>query len=112
MKRRAADMAGSRLTKNGVIAGVVHWWDVAFTLVYTSYFIVPFAVAGVLWIRDRLEFLRFTRRLVTLALAGLVTYIAYPAAPPWMAGQEGLLESPSAPITSCARPTPTSGPDG
>ena len=33
--------------------GVVHWWDVAFTLVYTSYFIVPFAVAGVLWARDR-----------------------------------------------------------
>ena len=72
--------------------GVVRWWDVAFTLVYTSYFIVPFALAGVLWIRDRLAFLRFTRRLVTLALAGLATYIAYPAAPPWMAAQNGLLE--------------------
>src|SRR3954447_24050195 len=23
----------------------IHWWNVAFTLVYTSYFIVPFAVA-------------------------------------------------------------------
>ena len=33
--------------------GVVNGWDVAFTLVYTSYFIVPFALAGVLWIRDR-----------------------------------------------------------
>ena len=41
--------------------GVIHWWDVAFTLVYTSYFIVPFAVAGVLWARDRLAFLRFTQ---------------------------------------------------
>jgi membrane-associated phospholipid phosphatase len=71
---------------------VVNWWDVAFTLVYTSYFIVPFAVAGVLWVRDRLEFLRFTRRLVTLALAALVTYIAFPAAPPWMAAETGLLE--------------------
>jgi hypothetical protein len=72
-------------------AGVVHWWDVAFTLVYTSYFIVPFAVAGVLWARDRGAFLRFTKRLVTLAIAGLATYISYPAAPPWMAGEEGLL---------------------
>jgi membrane-associated phospholipid phosphatase len=71
--------------------GVVHWYDVAFTLVYTSYFIVPFAVAGALWARDRLAFLRFAKRLVTLAIAGLVTYIAFPAAPPWMAGQEGLL---------------------
>lgn len=72
--------------------GVVRWWDVAFTLVYTSYFIVPFALAGVLWARDRLEFLRFTRRLVTLALAGLATYVLYPAAPPWMAAQDGLLD--------------------
>ena len=71
--------------------GVVHWYDVAFTLTYTSYFIVPFAVAGVLWARDRLVFLQFTKRLVTLALAGLATYIAFPAAPPWMAGEMGLL---------------------
>ncbi len=72
--------------------GVVNWWDVAFTLVYTSYFIVPFALAGLLWIRDRLAFLRFTKRLVSLALAGVATYIAFPAAPPWMAAEMGLLE--------------------
>ena len=72
--------------------GVVRWWDIAFTLVYTSYFIVPFALAGFLWARDRLAFLRFTKRLVTLALAGLATYIAFPAVPPWMASEMGLLE--------------------
>ena len=60
--------------------------------IYTSYFIVPFATAGVLWARDRPDFLRFTKRLVTLALAGLATYILFPAAPPWMAGEQGLLE--------------------
>jgi hypothetical protein len=73
-------------------SGVVNWWDVAFTLVYTSYFIVPFALAGVLWIRDRPAFQRFTRRLVSLALAGVATYIAFPAAPPWMAAEMGLLD--------------------
>ncbi len=73
-------------------SGLIHWWDVAFTLVYTSYFIVPFAVAGVLWARDRLAFLRFTRRVVSLAIASLATYLAFPAAPPWMAGEMGLLE--------------------
>ena len=65
--------------------GVVAWWDVAFTAVYTSYFIVPFALAGWLWARERPAFVRFTKRLVTLALAGLATYIVFPAAPPWMA---------------------------
>ena len=72
--------------------GVVHPWDVFFTLVYTSYFIVPFATAGFLWASDRLAFLRFVKRLVTLAVVGLATYIAFPAAPPWMAGKEGLLD--------------------
>jgi membrane-associated phospholipid phosphatase len=70
---------------------VINGWDVAFTLIYTSYFIVPFAVAGGLWIRDRLAFLRFRARLVTLAVAGVVTYVAFPAAPPWLAAQTGLL---------------------
>jgi PAP2 superfamily protein len=71
--------------------GVVTWWDVLFTAVYTSYFIVPFALAGWLWARDHPAFVRFTKRLVTLALAGLATYIAFPAAPPWMAGELGYL---------------------
>jgi hypothetical protein len=71
---------------------VINGWDVAFTLIYTSYFIVPFALAGVLWIRDHVAFVRFTRRLVTLAIAGVTTYILFPAAPPWMAGEEGLLD--------------------
>ena len=72
--------------------GVVNAWDVAVTLVYVSYFIVPFAVAGFLWVRDRLAFKRFTRRFVSLALAALATYMAFPAAPPWMASDMGLLE--------------------
>lgn len=70
---------------------VVHWYDVAFTLIYTSYFIVPFALLGYLWARDHPAFVRFAKRLVTLALAGLATYILFPAAPPWMAGELGLL---------------------
>jgi membrane-associated phospholipid phosphatase len=73
-------------------SGVIRGWNVAFTLIYTSYFIVPFAAAGMLWARDRVAFLGFRRRIVLLALAGLATYAAFPAAPPWMAAQSGLLE--------------------
>jgi membrane-associated phospholipid phosphatase len=71
---------------------VVNWWDVAFSLIYTSYFIAPFALAGYFWARDRLAFQRFTRRLVTLALAGLATYILFPAMPPWLAAETGALD--------------------
>jgi membrane-associated phospholipid phosphatase len=70
---------------------VVRPWDVAFTLVYTSYFIVPFVLAGYLWARERPAFVAFARRLVTLALAGLATYMLFPAAPPWMASEMGLI---------------------
>jgi hypothetical protein len=69
----------------------IHWWDVGFTIVYTSHFIVPFAVAGVLWARSRDAFLKFSRRFVTLSAVGLATYIAFPAAPPWMASEQGLI---------------------
>jgi membrane-associated phospholipid phosphatase len=66
-------------------------WNVAFTLIYTSYFITPFALAGWLWARDRPAYLRFAKRLVTVSIAGVVTYVVFPAAPPWLAAQEGLL---------------------
>jgi PAP2 superfamily len=72
---------------------VVSAWNVGFTLIYTSYFITPFALAGWLWARDRPAYLRFAKRLVTLAIAGVITYILFPAAPPWLAGQEGLLHN-------------------
>lgn len=74
------------------VPGVVKWWDVAFTIIYTSYFLVPFATAGYLWARDHAAFVAFAKRLVTLTLAGLATYILFPAAPPWMAGEMGLLD--------------------
>jgi hypothetical protein len=70
---------------------VLSGWNVVFTLIYTSYFITPFALAGWLWARDRAAYLRFAKRLVTLAIAGVITYILFPAAPPWMAANEGLL---------------------
>jgi membrane-associated phospholipid phosphatase len=70
---------------------VLSAWNVAFTLIYTSYFITPFALAGWLWAHDRPAYIRFAKRLVTLAIAGVVTYILFPAAPPWLAANEGLL---------------------
>ena len=72
--------------------GAVHWYDVAFTLIYTSYFIVPFALAGVLWARDRLAFLRFAKRLVSLAAAGLATYVALPGGAAVDGGRRGAAE--------------------
>jgi PAP2 superfamily len=70
----------------------VHWWDVCFSFLYTSHFIVPFALAGVLWARSRIAFKKFRDRFLTLSGIGLATYVLFPAAPPWMASEHGLLE--------------------
>ena len=65
--------------------GVVHWWEIIVSLVYFSHFVAALAAAVVLWLRSRAQWARFMRRWFVLSLAGLITYFAYPAAPPWWA---------------------------
>lgn len=74
------------------------WWDVVFTTVYASHFLVALTLAGVLWVRDRDEWVRWLRRYITLLYAGLAIYVVYPMAPPWMAARDGYLD-PVARIT-------------
>ena len=68
-----------------------HWWDYAAGLIYTSHFLVVWIVAAVLYTRSRFEWARWARRILMLSYAGLLTYIIYPAAPPWYAAGQGLL---------------------
>jgi len=72
-------------------ANVVRWYDVVVALVYVSHFVVVWAYAAVLYLRNRDRWGQWARRILLLSYAGLVTYILYPAAPPWYAANEGLL---------------------
>ena len=72
--------------------GQPHWWDAAETLIYTSHFLVTPIAAVILWLRNRREWLIFIGRIIALSFAGLATYILYPAAPPWMASRDGLID--------------------
>ncbi len=66
------------------------WYDVVFTTVYFSHFVVGFVVAIVLYLRDdRVEWVRWMLRYLTINVAGLVVYVLYPMAPPWMASRDG-----------------------
>jgi membrane-associated phospholipid phosphatase len=69
----------------------VHWWDVFASVVYLSHFVAVPGVAGVLWLRRRETWSAFVRRWLCLAIAGVATYLAYPAAPPWWASLHGYL---------------------
>lgn len=74
--------------------GRVYWYDAVATLVYTSHFLATPVLAAVLWLRNRAVWLRFISRVIALSAAGLVTYVLFPEAPPWLAARDGVLGSP------------------
>lgn len=69
----------------------IAWWEVGLTLLYISHFIVPFVVAGVLWVQDRRRWIRYARAFVTVSFLGALTFVVFPAAPPWLASRIGYI---------------------
>jgi hypothetical protein len=66
-------------------------WDVLTWICYLSHFVTSFVLAAYLWFRDHRAFRRFMTLYVSLMLAGFVTYVLYPAMPPWMASEMHLM---------------------
>jgi PAP2 superfamily len=63
------------------------WWEIVISTVYMSFFILPYVVAAVLWLRDREEWKAFVRLFVGLSFVALAIYAVLPAAPPWAAAR-------------------------
>jgi membrane-associated phospholipid phosphatase len=70
-------------------AGHIEPWDYAVWFVYVTHFFGTLFVAGALWLWWHDRFARFAAMVCTLALAGFVTYVLYPADPPWLAARTG-----------------------
>jgi len=62
-------------------------WEVIISSIYMSFFILPYAVAGVLWLYNRTDWAAFVRRFVALSFAAVAVYVVLPAAPPWAAAR-------------------------
>jgi PAP2 superfamily protein len=89
------------------------WWEVIISGIYMSFFVLPYVVAGVLWLRNRSDWAAFVRRFVALSFAALVVYIVLPAAPPWAAARctsADVAGGPSSPL--CMFGNPAVVPDG
>jgi membrane-associated phospholipid phosphatase len=71
--------------------GTMRWYDHLVLAVTRLHFIVPPLLAFVLWVKRRALFYRFAATMLVLSFAGSITFYLYPAAPPWAAGQKGLL---------------------
>jgi hypothetical protein len=83
------------------------WWEIVISTVYMSFFILPYVVAAVLWLRDREEWKSFIRLFVGLSFAALLIYALMPAAPPWAAARCSAADvagGPSAPACMYGSP--------
>ncbi|HEY7589621.1 MAG TPA: phosphatase PAP2 family protein, partial [Candidatus Limnocylindrales bacterium] len=61
------------------------------TVFYFLHFPLPLAVGFFLWLRRRRVFYDYVAALIVLSMAGFVTYLLLPVAPPWYAAEHGLL---------------------
>lgn len=71
--------------------GLVNWYDYLGTVLYMSHFFTPLLIGFIFWVRDKKFFNQFFLALLLLSYAAFITYIIFPAMPPWMASQKGLI---------------------
>jgi membrane-associated phospholipid phosphatase len=71
--------------------GHLHFWDYAAFGFWFSHFFATLLVAVGIWLYRYQWFHRFAACIVVLAAMGLLTYVLFPAAPPWLAGDHGYL---------------------
>jgi membrane-associated phospholipid phosphatase len=72
--------------------GHLHFWDYAAFSFWFSHFFATLLVAVGIWLYAYQWFHRFAACIVVLAVMGLVTYVIFPAAPPWLAGDHGYID--------------------
>jgi membrane-associated phospholipid phosphatase len=71
--------------------GHLHFWDYAAFSFWFSHFFATLVVGVLIWRYRYQWFHRFAACVVALAGMGLITYVLFPAAPPWLAGHHGYL---------------------
>jgi membrane-associated phospholipid phosphatase len=72
-------------------SGAMQWYDHVVLAVTRLHFIVPPLLAFILWVKRRALFYRFAAAIILLSFVGSLTFYFFPAAPPWAAGEKGLL---------------------
>ncbi|MBI5906666.1 phosphatase PAP2 family protein [Candidatus Saccharibacteria bacterium] len=72
--------------------GHVSWYDFVFYLAYMLHFIIPIGLAILVWKTRVKHYWRLVSTYVVAAFAAFLTYLAFPAAPPWLASQNHYIE--------------------
>jgi membrane-associated phospholipid phosphatase len=67
----------------------LRWYDYFAAFLYSAHFAIALFVAFVFWTGDRGHFESYIFGMVGLSWAAFLTYLAFPAAPPWLAAIHG-----------------------
>ncbi len=71
--------------------GAPRWYDWLAAGQHAAHFALPVAAGIVLWLRGRRVYWRYIASLMTVFFLGYAGYVLYPAAPPWMAAENGII---------------------
>jgi membrane-associated phospholipid phosphatase len=69
-------------------AGPLHWYDRFFFGLYTVHFLTPVLLGILIWRLRDASYWRYMWSFVVLSYGAFLTYLAFPAAPPWMASRD------------------------
>lgn len=72
-------------------SGQIQWYDFTY-FVYLMHYVFPLVLAVVIWKKFPRQYWNFIWTYVFLMFAGFLTYLVFPAAPPWMASDLGYIE--------------------
>lgn len=71
--------------------GHLRFYDHVIIVFSSIHFIVPPTLAFFFWLTDTLLFRRFVRTYLALSFFGALTFLLFPAAPPWAASRAGVI---------------------
>jgi membrane-associated phospholipid phosphatase len=67
----------------------IAWYDYLAVFLYVSHFVVPLLIGYIFWLKNRKIYKQFIFSLLLLSYFAFITYLLYPAMPPWLAAEEG-----------------------
>lgn len=73
------------------VDGSAHWYDAVAAVVYATHFVSIPVLTAVVWFCFRDRFVAWIAAVLTLTALGVLGYVVYPAVPPWIASQTGVV---------------------
>jgi hypothetical protein len=78
--------------QNWLWKGHTSWYDIALYIPYLLFFVIPFGLALLVWKTREKYYWRVVCTYIVVFFSGYLTFLLYPAAPPWLAAQNHFIE--------------------